>query len=142
MVGKLGGKLSKFKKSSTVVEEPAPKQAAPTKYVKKTNTLGFGFDEPIIKKQATALNANDKYKSLFGKENPFLKKPKFAKTLIATPSKFEIRNEPAVPEKRGRGRPRKNPDDEASLSKSKTESLGVRKTFDKKIPSNGKLSKL
>lgn len=54
----------------------------------------------------------DKIKALFGMGNPFDKLKK-NKTLIATPSKFEIRNEPE-PIKRGRGRPRKEENTEAT----------------------------
>lgn len=55
--------------------------------------------KPVDKKQ-------EKIKALFGFGNPF-NKLKNSKTLIATPSKFEIRTD-AMPVKRGRGRPRKD----------------------------------
>lgn len=130
--GKLGGKLSKDKKAAAP-SQPEPKEAAPTKFAKKS--FGFGFEEPSTSKlfkpkpAVAASKETDKYKALFS-GNPFLQKPKLAKTLIATPSKFDIRNEPAVPEKRGRGRPRKDPDAAPTApAKAKTQPLGVRKTF-------------
>ena len=86
--------------------------------------LGFspGPPKPVDRKK-------EKIMSLFSM-NPFETLRKNQKTLIATPSKFEIRNEPE-PVKRGRGRPRK--DDNAilglrdKLNKAKTEDGSVRK---------------
>lgn len=82
--------------------------------------------KPVVAKPAGKV---DKFAKLFLGGNPFAKAPKYSKTLIATPSKFEIRN--AEPVKRGRGRPRKE-EGSSPLKKALTAPLGVR----------GKLSKL
>lgn len=83
---------------------PESTEPKPAKFQKKeTQGLGFLAQEPSLFKPVD--KKQEKIKALFGLGNPF-KKLSSAKTLIATPSKFEIRSEPQ-PVKRGRGRPRK-----------------------------------
>jgi hypothetical protein len=67
-------------KASEKAQVVVSKSPAAPKFVKRENKLG-------LKKQSSSIFG------LFGDENPFAKKPsKLNKTLIATPSKFEIRS--------------------------------------------------
>ena len=94
-------KLSKSKKA-----QAEPVETKPLKFLKKDKS-SFGLSAPAMFKPVD--KKVDKINALFsGAKNPFLAKPKFNKTLIATPSKFEIRNEPEVSEKKRRGRPKKD----------------------------------
>jgi len=103
-LGKLGS--SKISKEKKVRAEPEVVEKKPLKF-QKSNKLGLGLTSApnnLFKprdKKAERINA------LFGGKNPFEKLAKKQMTLIATPSKFEIRND-APTEKRGRGRPRKD----------------------------------
>ena len=87
------------------VAKPDIKASKPMKFQKRDRSakpvigkLGSG-SRPALSKPVD--KSTSKFLGLLSGENPFLK-PK--KTLIATPSKFEIRTEPAK-QTRGRGRP-------------------------------------
>ena len=82
---KLGKKVPDTSKIDPEVVEPKPQ-----KYQKKDRS-SFGFG--LLAKNPEKAKPSNSFFGLFGGKNPFLKPSKVSKTLIATPSKFEIRHE-------------------------------------------------
>ena len=103
--------------------KPEMKASKPMKFQKRDRSVGkpASFLKPAAAKPAD--KSTSKFLGLLSGENPFLKTKK---TLIATPSKFEIRTEVEKP--KGRGRPRKDPSDKSTAAK---KPLGIRGKLDK-----------
>jgi len=115
-------------KAAEKAEKPTKVDGAPKNFMMKAKSAPIAAKKPI-----------KSIFGLFGGENPFVKKPsKVNKTLIATPSKFEIRNEP----KRGKSRSSKSAAEAKAIGiRGKLKKVAAAKKIEKKAPIVAKTSK-